>query len=360
MPLSSICHIRDSTRIDKFCGEFAGADALGLAERDVVGGRRHDLHAGDEIDEFGEVGQHHDRIGADVILAAEFAEGAGDIAARQMLEQIDHPGAVGEPQHLPHRVGTDKARRMRDRLIEQRERIAHRAFGGARDDAERLGLDLDAFLFRDVGKMPHQHVGLDPAEIKTLAARQHRDRDFADFGGGEHEFGVLGRLFQRLQERVEGRRRQHVDFVDDVDLVAGAGRRIAHAVIDLADVVDAGMGGGVHFQHVHVPAFHDRLAVHAEVRHVDGRPLHRAIRLFVVQRAGENPRRGGFADAADAGQDPGLRNPARFERVRDGADHGLLADQVVKTGGAVFACQHPVGLGGLVLAKSKTALAGAV
>jgi hypothetical protein len=50
------------------------------------------------------------------------------------------------------------------------------------------------------------------------------------------------RLLQRLQEGVEGRRRQHVDFVDDVDLVAGAGRRIAHAVIDLADVVDAGMG----------------------------------------------------------------------------------------------------------------------
>ncbi len=201
----------------------------------------------------------------------------------------------------------------------------------------------------DVAEMGHQHVGLDPPQVETLAARQHRDRDFADFGGGEHEFGVLRRFFQRLQEGIEGRRRQHVDFVDDVDLVARAGRRIAHAVIDLADVVDAGMGGGVHFQHVHVPAFHDRLAVHAEVRHVDGRPLHRAIRLFVVQRTGENPRGRGFADAADAGQDPGLRNPARLERIRDGADHGLLADQVVETGRAVFACQHPVRLGHLVL-----------
>ena len=212
----------------------------------------------------------------------------------------------------------------------------------------------------DIAEMAHQHVGLDPAQVKTLAARQHRDRDFSDFSGGKDEFGVLGRLLQRLQEGVEGRRRQHVDFVDDVDLVAGAGRRIAHAVIDLADVIDAGMGRGVHFQHVHVPAFHDRLAVHAQVRHVDGRPLHRTIGLFVVQRAGENPRRGGFADPADAGQDPGLRNPARFERIRNGADHGLLADQVVKTGGAVFARQHPVGLGGLRLAAEiEAALTGA-
>ena len=122
-------------------------------------------------------------------------------------------------------------------------------------------------LARDTGEMGHQHVGIDTAQVKTLAARQHRDRHFADFGGGEDEFGVLRRLFQRLQERVEGRGRQHVDFVDDVDLVARAGRRIAHAVIDLADVVDAGMGGGVHLQHVHMPAFHDRLAVHAERRH---------------------------------------------------------------------------------------------
>ena len=198
-------------------------------------------------------------------------------------------------------------------------------------------------LRRDVGEMRHQHVGIDPAQVKTLAARQHRDRHFSDFGGGEHEFGVLRRLFQRLQERVERRGREHVDFVDDVDLVAGAGRRVAHAVIDLAHVIDAGMGGGVHFQHVHVPAFHDRLAMHAERGHVDGRALDRTIRQFVIQRAGENPRRGGLADPAHAGQDPGLRNTPGLERVGDGADHGLLADQVVEAGGAVFARQHAIG-----------------
>ena len=111
--------------------------------------------------------------------------------------------------------------------------------------------------------MRHQHVRLDPAQIEALAARQHRDRHFADFGGREHEFGVLRRLFQRFQKRIECRRREHVDFVDDVDLVARTGRRIAHTVVDLAHIVDAGVGCRVHFQHVHVPAFHDRLAMHA-------------------------------------------------------------------------------------------------
>ena len=259
---------------------------------------------------------------------------------------VKRPGQYEAPLGITLRELIDMAGGMRDRLVEQRQRIAHRTFGRARDDAERLGLDLDAFLGGDIAEMLHQHVGLDAAQVEALAARQHRDRNLADLGGGEHELGVLRRLLQRLQEGVEGRRRQHVDFVDDVDLVARARRRIAHAVIDLADIVDAGVGRSVHLQHVHVPAFHDRLAVHAEVRHVDGRPLHRAVGLLVVQGAGEDAGGGGLADPADAGEDPGLRNSPGLERVRDGADHGLLADQVLEAGGAVFAGENAVGLVG--------------
>ncbi len=87
MPFSSICHIRDSTRIESFGSEVAGAQPLGFAEGDIVGSRRHDLDAGDEIDEFGEIRQHHDRIGAGVVLLAKFLEGAGNIAAHQRIRR---------------------------------------------------------------------------------------------------------------------------------------------------------------------------------------------------------------------------------------------------------------------------------
>ena len=280
-----------------------------------------------------------------------------------MAEQIDHPCAIGEPEHLPHRVGAHHASGVGDRLIEQRQRIAHRAFGGARDQPERLGLDLDAFLGGDIAEVLHQHVGIDAAQIESLAARQHRHRHLADFGGREHEFGVLGRLLQRLQKGVEGRIRQHVHFVDDVDLVARAGRGIAHAIVDLTDVIDAGVRGGVHLQHIHVPAFHDRLTMHAEHRHVDGRPFHRAIGQFVVERTRQNARSGGLADAAHAGQHPGLRNPPSLERIGQRPHHGVLADQMVEAAGAIFAGQHPIGCrrgSGRRLAERKTRLLGNV
>ncbi len=192
--------------------------------------------------------------------------------------------------------------------------------------------------------MLHQYVGLDATQVEALAARQHRDRHFADLGGGEDEFGVFRRLFQRLQEGVERRGRQHVHFVDDVDLVARAGRRITDAVVDLTHVIDAGMGRGIHFQHIHVPAFHDRLTLQPGYRHMDGRALHRPVRQFVVQRPGENSRRRGFTDPAHAGQNPGLRNPAGFERVGNSPDHGVLADQVLEAGRTVLPRQYAIRL----------------
>src|SRR6266849_2801003 len=123
----------------------------------------------------------------------------------------------------------------------------------------------------------------------------------------------------------------------------------------------AGNGCRIPYRHVHVPAFHDRLAMHAEFRHLDGRSLHRTVRQFVIQRAGKNPRRGGFPDAAHPGQNPGLRDPPGFERIRNGTDHGVLADQIFETGGPVFSRQHTIVLAGFRrAAEAEAASIGAV
>ena len=136
--------------------------------------------------------------------------------------------------------------------------------------------------------------------------------------------------------------RQHVHFVEDVDLVARRHRRVADGVVDLAHIVDAVVRGGVHFQDVGMAAFHDRLVVHAQRRHGDGRLRHGTVRQFVIERARQNPRRRGLADAAHAGEDPGLRDAPRLEGVRDRAHHGVLADQVVEVRRPVLARQHAI------------------
>ena len=71
--------------------------------------------------------------------------------------------------------------------------------------ASASGSAVDAFLGQNAFEMRHQPVGLDPAQVEALAARQHRDRHLADFRGGEDELGVRRRLLQGLEQRVEGR-----------------------------------------------------------------------------------------------------------------------------------------------------------
>ena len=61
----------------------------------------------------------------------------------------------------------------------------------------------------------------------------------------------VGRLLQRLEQRVEGRVGDLVRFVEDVNLEAVARRPVTGSVAQLANFVDAAVGGGVNLDHVH-------------------------------------------------------------------------------------------------------------
>jgi len=56
---------------------------------------------------------------------------------------------------------------MRDRLIQQRERVADRAFRGARDQSKCGGLDLDTLHARDRFQMLHQQIGIHATQIES-------------------------------------------------------------------------------------------------------------------------------------------------------------------------------------------------
>ena len=71
------------------------------------------------------------------------------------------------------------------------------------------------------------------------------------FGGAEDEDGPWRRLFDGLEQRVEGLVGDLVGFVDDEDLVAVARRLVADVFAQFAHFVDAAIGGGVDFDDVH-------------------------------------------------------------------------------------------------------------
>src|SRR3989304_1176362 len=89
------------------------------------------------------------------------------------------------------------------------------------------------------------------AEGEALTARGDGRRQLVRFGGRQDEDDVRRRLLQRLEEGVEGRLRQHVHLVDEVDLVvAGAGRE-GDLLAQAADLVDAAVARRVQLDEVH-------------------------------------------------------------------------------------------------------------
>ena len=117
-------------------------------------------------------------------------------------------------------------------------------------------------------------------------------------------------------------------LVDQEHLVAVAGRGDRQPLDDhLADVVDAGVGGGVDLEHVDVAALGDLRARLAHAARRRRGPLH------AVQGPGEDAGGGGLAAAARPGEDERLGQALALEGIAQGAgDRGLAQDVVERLG----------------------------
>ncbi len=198
---------------------------------------------------------------------------------------------------------------MGDRLVEDGEPIARRAFRRACHQRQRLGLGPHTLGRDDMGEVIGQLVRRDALQVEALAARQYRHRHLGQLRRRQQELHMRRRLLQRLEERVERVLRQHVDFVDNVDLVARAERGQPRRLDHLADIIDARMAGGVHLDHVDMTALCDGNTGLANAAGVDRRPA-LPVRPDAVERLGDQAGGGGLADAAHAGQQEGMGEAA--------------------------------------------------
>ena len=175
-----------------------------------------------------------------------------------------------------------------------------------------------------------QLVEIHRPKAELLAARGDGGRNLVRFGGAQDEDHPLGRLFERLQQRVEGFVGDLVGFVDDEDFVAVARRAVADVLAQLAHFVDAAVGGRVDFDHVRRIAGRDFEAAGADAAGLSGGPFD------AIQAARQNARDGGFAGAALARKDVAVRDAAAANGVLERGPDVLLADQLGKRLRPVF------------------------
>ena len=127
------------------------------------------------MDEFGEFDQHLGRIGAGLMQLLHQRQRRGDIALHREFEQVDDMARSDRPSMARMPAALHAAlRAMRDRLIEQRQRVAHRAFGDARDQrAARRPRRRRPRPAQISGEMPRHHR---PTSMRFRSKRRQRER----------------------------------------------------------------------------------------------------------------------------------------------------------------------------------------
>ena len=127
-----------------------------------------------------------------------------------------------------------------DHLIKGRLRIAKAARSGAGNLPQCLLFDRHTLEYGNLPQPVEDLFGSYMPELKLLAAREDSFWNLVQLSSGQNEDNVCRRFFERLEQRVEGAGREHMDLVDHEDLVAVTCRSQGEVVDDdFTHVVDA-------------------------------------------------------------------------------------------------------------------------
>ena len=244
----------------------------------------------------------------------ELVEAAGRHPSRELVESIlcELSLAIGH------------------QLVEQRLGISHPPPGIAGDLAKQLLAGLALLSLADLGETIDRILFRDRLEIKPLTTRENRIGNLVRFGGGEDELDVRRRLLEGLQERVEGLTGQHMNLVNEVDLVISTRSRPVDPLDNRPDIIDAAMGGAIELDNIDVLAGMNRLA--------DAAFVARACPLLLwpvtvvgrrtVDRLGKDSRHRGLADPPGTGEEIGVSHSTLEDPAAESPGDGFLANHL--------------------------------
>src|SRR5262249_541186 len=170
-------------------------------------------------------------------LLVEYRQRLRGLPTQDFLREIGHCLLTGETKNAEDVALTDRLAAKGDQLIEHRLGIAQTTIRPPCDGVRGRRLQFHFLLLCDELEMLRDQIGWNAMEIEPLATAQDGDRQLLWLGRGKAENDVLRRFFESLEERVGRLLGQHVNLVDDVNLVATFRRRVANVVAQLAHVV---------------------------------------------------------------------------------------------------------------------------
>ena len=265
----------------------------------------------------------------------QLCQRGGGVLCFQGVRDVEQVAAVGHTRHAAHHVCVNFGGNA-GAGVQNGQCIAQRTICQTGDQLRAVGGQLQLFLPGDILHPPCDILRPDAGKIVPLAAGEDGGGHFLDLGGRQNEDNVCGGLFQRFQQRIEGRCGQHMHLVDDIHLILAGAGGIGGLVPQVADIVHAVVGGCVHLHHVQQTAIVDALADLA---------LPAGVAIYwmqAVDRLGKNFGAGGLAGAAHAGKQIRMAHAPCGDLVFQGGHDGTLPHHILKPLGSPFAVKRTI------------------
>src|SRR5262249_22932083 len=250
--------------------------------------------------------------------------------------KIDDRLFACESENIEHIALADFFSAKRDQLIEHRFGVAQAPFRAARDRVRCRWLQRDLFFFGNKLQVLRDEVRRDSVQIEPLTAAQNSWQNFLWLSGRENKFHMLGRFFQRLQERIERCRRKHVHLVDQINFVTALGRGITNVLPQLTHIFYAVVARSVDLDNVQTVAASYLLAVIAFSAWRDGRAFN------AIERLCQNPGSRCLADAARPHKEIGVGKAILRQRIFQRARDMRLPNQIIESLGSILSGENLV------------------
>ena len=224
-----------------------------------------------------------------------------------------------------------------DHLVQKAQGVPHAAPGFARNEPQAFGGHRNFLPVAKQLQVAGNRRQVDSSEIMTLAAGQNRDGNLMGFSRREKKHHMRRRLFQGFQQGVESRDAEHVDLIDDVDLVRTVRRHVLKIFAQFPNLVDAVVGCTVDFIDVRGRSRRDFAAGAAGVAG------NRRGALLAVHGLGQNPRHRGFARSPRPRKQDCMGDPAGTDRIGQGTGDMFLLDDFIEGLRSVFSRKDKIG-----------------
>jgi hypothetical protein len=145
------------------------------------------------------------------------------------------------------------------------------------------------------------------------------------------------RLLECLQQGIEGLLGEHVDLIDDDDLVLAGDRSVSDFLSKIPNVIYAAVGGTIDFSDIKISILGNLCARWTLVARGRRGPL------FAVQGLCQDARHGGLAHASRAGEQVSVADAIGADGVLKGPGDVLLAGDLFKGPGPPFKSHDLVG-----------------